>query len=237
MKAGPGGQLPLQIALREGATFDNFVPGGDRLALEAARQAASGAGERFLYLWGASGVGKSHLLQAACQAVSARGEGAFYLPLGEAGQWSPEMVEGLEGMALVAIDELDAVAGHEGWERALFHLYNRVRDGGGALLFGARVAPAGLGLGLADLASRLAWGLVIQLQGPDDAGKLEVLQQGARARGLELPEEVGNYLLRHHRRDLPGLLELLDRLDARSLAAQRRLTIPFVKETIESEHD
>jgi len=231
-------QLPLGIHLRESATFANFVATEDAVVVAALQQACQReAKERFIYLWGGRGNGKSHLLQAACHEVASReGGGSLYLPLAEAAQLAPQMLEGMEQMGVVAIDDVDAVAGDRDWEEALFHLYNRMRDLGRGALIVSSVSPlASSLLKLADLKSRLAWGLVFQLRGLDDRGKLSALQKGAQRRGLELSDEVGNYLLRHCRRDLSELFDLLERLDNVSLAMQRRLTIPFVKAVIDSE--
>ncbi len=232
-------QLALRMWLRESATFANYVAGtsvGSNAQLVATLQQACGGGaERFIYLWGGDGVGKSHLLQAACHAATAIGEGSVYLPLSEPGL-VPEMLEGLEQMAVVAVDNLDAIASQRDWETALFHLYNRIRDQGhGVLLVAANQPLAVQPLTLPDLHSRLAWGLVFQLQTLSDAEKLAALQQRAHQRGFELSEDVGRYLLRHYQRDMSALFELLELLDQRSLAQQRRLTIPFVKEVIGSE--
>lgn len=231
-------QLPLSIGLRESAHFANFVAGENRQLVEAveAMMRAARDQERCLYVWGGEGVGKSHLLQAACHAAAEAGQTAIYLPLSQADQFAPQMLEGMEQMAVVAIDDIDAIAGDRAWETAIFHLYNRMRDESeGALIVAATTPLASSPLQLADLRSRLAWGLVFQLQGLDDDGKLAALRRAARGRGLDLSDEVANYLLRHYRRDLAALMALLEKLDEVSLVAQRRLTIPFVKSVIESE--
>ncbi len=133
----------------------------------------------------------------------------------------------------MCVDDIDAVAGSGDWERALFALYERLRARGGLLLVAGRSAPAALGLKLPDLASRLAAGHVYALQPLSDADKSAVLRTRARSRGLEMSEEVASYLLARYPRDLHSLFALLDRLDTAALAAQRRLTIPFVR-SIES---
>jgi DnaA family protein len=230
-------QLALRMWLRESATFANYVAGdsvgSNAQVVTALQQACVGGAERFIYLWGGNGVGKSHLLQAACHAAT--DEGSVYLPLNEPGL-APEMLDGLEQMAVVAVDNLDAIAGQREWETALFHLYNRIRDQGhGVLLLAADQPLAALALTLPDLRSRLAWGLVFQLHTLSDEEKLAALQQRAHQRGFELSEEVGRYLLRHYQRDMTALFELLELLDQRTLALQRRLTIPFVKEVIGTE--
>ncbi len=225
----PHPQLPLRIGLRDSATFANFYPGANATAGHALQQGM----EPFIYLWGASGSGKSHLLQAACHGVTEAGGQAIYLPLDEAGI-TPPMLEGLEGMTLVCLDRLECVAGHGEWETALFHLYNRLRDSGHRLLVAGNAAPPALGLDLPDLVSRLGWGPVFQLQPLDDAGKAAALRLRAANRGMELSEEVANYLLQRAPRDMHALFTLLERLDEGSLAAQRKLTIPFVRQLLAS---
>ena len=221
-----GRQLPLGVQLSVHARFDNFHPGPNREAVAAVRRLAEGEGG-LVYLHGCPGSGRSHLLQAACALAGT----AVYLPLSVL---PPEgaVFEGLEDSPLVCVDDLETVAGNAAAEGALFALFNAVRDQGGGLLFAAADRPEALGLGLPDLVSRLNWGLVYGLKRLDDAERIAALRCHAEARGLELPEEVGRYLLRRCPRDLASLCDLLDTLDLASLAAQRRLTVPFVREVL-----
>ncbi len=223
-------QLPLGIGLRPGATFDGYVAGPNAEAVASLRAHERDA--RSVYLWGGRGTGKSHLLQAACHEVSSRGDSAVYLPLAQAADFTPEILEGLDALALICIDDIHAIAGATEWERGLFHLYNRARERGHALAIAGDRAPRALGLGLPDLATRLGWDLVFQLRPLDDAALGEALRLRAAALGLELPEEVAGWLLRRCERDAPALFALLERLDRASLSAQRRLTIPFVRELV-----
>lgn len=222
-------QLPLGIGLRDDASFDNFFPGANAEAVSAVQCSARGEGEKIIYLWGGLGAGKTHLLQAACHRAGAHGQAAAYVPLAQAGEFSPSMLEGLERLALVCIDDIQAIAAQPAWETALFHFYNRLRDSGAHCVIAASAAPGSLGLSLPDLVSRLAWCLVLHLAPLDDEELLAALQLRARNRGLEMPEDVAQFLLRRHNRDMPVLFALLERLDHASLAARRRLTIPFVK--------
>lgn len=224
--ARPEQQLALRIGLRDSATFANFYAGDNAAVLHVLQQ----ADEPFIYLWGTQGSGRSHLLQAACHAETGRGGAPAYLPLGELAPAGVGLLEGLEQMSLICLDDVQAIAGDAAWEEGLFHLYNRIREAGGRLLAAADASPLTLGINLADLRSRLGWGPVFQLQGLDDAGKLAALQLRARARGMALSDEVGSYLLRHSPRDMRALFDLLERLDRASLTAQRRLTIPFIRE-------
>jgi len=219
-------QLALRIGLRDVATFDNFESGGNGAAVHALRSAA----EPFIYLWGAPGTGRTHLLQAACHAAAAQGETPAYLPCAEID--SPEVLEGLEALTLVCLDDLHRVAGREAWESALFGFYNAARAVGTRLVVSADAGPQGLALRLPDLFSRLTWGPVFRLNPLSDEEKISALQRRAAARGLELTSEVGAFLLRRAPRDTHALFSLLDRLDDASLVAQRRLTIPFVREQL-----
>lgn len=222
--------------LRQGATFDSYVSAANQQLLDNIRRIVALSDEHFIFIWGAEGVGKTHLLQAACHVVTGNGQSSVYLPMQEAAQFAPEILEDLEQMSLVAIDDIDAVAGEQSWETALFNLYNRVRDSGtSSLIVSARQPLANLGLVLPDLLSRLSWGLVYQVQAMTDEEKLQALKQRADSRGFDLPDEVANYLLRHYQRQTAALFDLLERLDQRSLAEQRRLTIPFVKQVIETD--
>jgi DnaA family protein len=233
MAAGaPTPQLPLGISLAPGATFAAYFAGPNTLPLELLRTMARAEGEAQAFLAGDAALGKSHLLQACCRAAGEQGLRAAYLPLSGELRERPEAAEGLAQLDLVTIDELDAVAGDAAWERALFSLINDARGQRCRLAFAARRVPSGLGLVLPDLASRLAWGPVVRLEPLGEAHMRRALSERARTLGLDLPPQVAEYLLRHYPRDLAGQLDRLARLDRASLAAGRRLTVPFVKEVL-----
>lgn len=225
-------QLPLGISLAPGATFASYFAGPNTLAVSLLEAMSAGGGEQQIFLAGATGLGKTHLLQAACRARGGSGMAVAYLPMADHGRLGAEALEGLERLALVALDDVGAVAGDAEREQALFRLINAAWAAGTKLVFAARSVPGELGVELPDLASRLAWGPVLQLAALDDEAKQRALAERARHLGLELPPAVGEYLVRHHRRDLPGLLARLDELDRASLAAGRRLTIPFVRRVL-----
>ena len=276
-------QYPLAFATDVPPSFDNFVPGRNHEAVRAIRESAAGRGDRYLYLAGPAGTGKTHLLIAAARAAA-----GFYLDPGEPGI-GPGVTESLETSRLVCLDGVGAAAGHPDWEQALFRLFNALESAGTPLVVADRSPPGRLGLELPDLASRLAsgrwaspgwtnrssggcsfrahthvgrwrptwWpasggtcrtcsrsstasrgsrlasGPVLGLAGLDESELGRVLVSRAHARGFELPPEVAAYLVARERRDVPHLLALLDRLDRHSLAAQRPVTIPFVRSLIE----
>lgn len=226
-------QLTLNIRLREEATFAAYYPGPNEAASHALQIAADRAGAaKQIYVWGPSAVGKSHLLQAVCHRSSALERSSFYLPLTQFGAADARVLDDLGGIQAVCIDEVDAVAEHPCWEKALFNLINTVRDADHCLVLASRTNPATLALKLRDLQSRMTWGPVFHLRPLDDDGKVALLRVRAKASGLDLKDDVAYYLLRNYRRDVSSLLSALKRLDAASLAAQRRVTIPFLKSVL-----
>lgn len=226
-------QLTLGLSLRDEATFENFIPGENAEMVTELKNTANGQGERRIYLCGTRGFGCSHLLQACCHHAHQHQLSSVYVPLSQAASLTPDILLGLESLALVCIDDLHVVAGHREWEEAIFHLYNRVYDAGGSIVLAANDLPKGLALQLPDLASRLSWGMVYQLHALTDSEKLLVLTTRAKRRGMSLSDEVGKYILTHCPRHMSTLIAALDALDNASLAAQRRLTIPFVKEVLQ----
>lgn len=226
-------QMPLGLRLKEEATFDNYYTGSHAEMITALKNTARGQGESIIYLYGTRGQGLSHLLQAACHEASLQQRSCVYLPLGELIALSPDMLLGLESLSLICMDDVQVLADNKAWEEAVFHLFNRVRDAGGALILTGSALPKDLPLTLPDLISRFSWGVVYALHPLSDDEKLKVLMMRAHERGITLSEEVGKYLLSHCPRHMRTLLAALDALDKASLAAQRRLTIPFVKEVLQ----
>lgn len=222
----PMQQLALAVGLRAEAVFDSYVPGANREAYAALRSARPEP----LWLWGAHGTGKTHLLQAACAAA---GGTAAYFPLAASAGLPPEALGGFASRGLLCLDDVDRVAGEAGWERMLFQLFNEAVDWRTRLVFAAAAPPAALPWTLADWRSRASSCIVYQLREPDDAGRIEALRLRAAQRGLQLPPETADYLLRRMPRDLSSLLAVLDDLDQASLAAQRRLTVPFIRDALE----
>ncbi|MGA2654499.1 MAG: DnaA regulatory inactivator Hda [Gammaproteobacteria bacterium] len=224
-------QLALPLGLRDDATFNNFYEGVNTHCVNAVKMACLGKDHPFIYLWGQSGAGRSHLLQAACHLATQNNRSCVYLPLRTPGL-SVSIFHDLEHVNLVCIDDVEAIAKNKSWEEGLFHLYNRIRDNGQTLLIAGAHPPQRLGLELPDLVSRLAWGVVFQLHLLSDEDKFAALALRSKLRGLVLTEDVGQFLLRRCPRDMTQLFSILDTLDKASLQAQRKLTIPFVKSVL-----
>ncbi|MDH5300647.1 MAG: DnaA regulatory inactivator Hda [Gammaproteobacteria bacterium] len=228
-------QIPLTIQLRDHASLQNFVAGPNAEVLQRLQGCIDPSSrDGSIYVWGANGTGKTHLLQGTCQQAGSQDLPSVYLSLAQKHELAPEMLEGLEQMQVVCVDDLQHLRGDRDWQEALFHLYNRCLETGCQLVFAADRNIAELQLELADLSSRLAWGVVFQLKLLNDEQKLAALRLRAQLRGFDLPEKVGVYLLRRCPRDMHALFATLDALDKATLAAKRRLTLPFVREWLEA---
>lgn len=232
-KAGLTKQLTLSVSIKDGATFANYFSKRNAELLSELKRTAAGEGQKSIYFYGTGGLGCTHLSQACCHQANAEGFQSIYLPFATLLAYSPEVLEGLEKLPLVCVDDLQVIAGRPAWEEAFLHFYNRLMDAGGRLVITAKSAPKSLGLGLADLASRLTAGVVYQLQALSDEEKLEALIKRAELRGLLLSEEVARFILTHCPRHMTTLFAALEALDKESLATKRRPTIPFVKAMLE----
>jgi len=227
------GQLPLALRWPAHQRFEHFVAGPNGVAIDLLRSLARGAESAGLYLAGAGGSGRTHLLIATCAAASAEGRSAQYLSTATLHARRADAIRGLGGSDLLALDDIDAIAGERDAEHALFDLYNRCRAERTALLFAATAPAAQLGIGLPDLVSRLSACTQVTLRPLDEAARRELLRGRARDRGIELDDAVLDWLFARNKRDLATLLDLLDRVDRASLAAKRRVTVPFLRTLVD----
>jgi DnaA family protein len=220
-------QLVLDIARPPAPTLDNFVPGRNAELVVALYAAANGSSsEQFIYLWGAAGSGRSHLLRAAVVAARAAGRQSRMI---DADNHEFDAAEEPADDALFAVDDVHRLSAPA--QIALFNLHNRIKAGRGTLLASGDAAPAQLAL-RADVMTRLGAGLVYRVHALNEEEKVAALRRHAQARGFELSSEVVGYLLRHVQRDLPSLLALLDALDRYSLASRRAITLPLLRELL-----
>jgi DnaA family protein len=223
-------QLPLALRWPRRQRFEHFHAGANAAAVAALERAAADDDSPWLVLAGPHGSGRTHLLVAACQDAAARGRRVQYLPLAALRGPAATAIRGSVGAELLALDDVQAVAGDAAAEHALFDLYNQSRAAGATMLFAADATPAQLPLGLPDLRSRLGACTLLVLKPLDEAERRQVLRAHAAARGIELDDSVLDWLFARYARDLGALHALLDRLDSASLAARRRITVPFLRE-------
>lgn len=222
-------QMPLPLEPRRAGRLDEFIAGPNGAVVGAVQETATSA-DRSLFLSGAQGSGKSHLLNAACLHAREGGHTAFYLGLRGLAEADAASLQGLESMRLVCLDDLQVIAGQAVWEEALFHFINRLRAQGGSLIIASSERLRRLPLELPDLASRLAWGLRLSMQPLEDEDKQAVLQSHGRALGIDLPDEVTDYLLKRGPRDMATLVGLVTRLQQAVFREKRQVTVPLVRQ-------
>ena len=222
-------QLDLPLALDDYATFATFCSDGNEPAVSSLRRLTEAGEGPGCWLWGAAGTGKSHLLQAVCASLSQR---AAFLPLAELSVADPGILDDMEQLDVVCLDDVNAICGHDAWERSLFRFFNQAIDRGAAIVAAGSAVPSVLPFGLPDLASRFATLPPFRLRAIPDGALESAFISRARHRGIELPEETAHYLVLRERRDMANLYALLDRLEAEALAARRRLTVPFVRKIL-----
>jgi len=221
-------QLPLGVRLHDRAIWASFQTAGSQQAVQGVQHLAAAQAGSLGWLWGPSGSGKSHLLQAVCAQLP----GSGYFPMQHLLSFGPAVLEGIEALSCVCLDDVQVISGQLDWEAALFRLYVEVDARQGRLLLAADQPAVALSWVLADLRSRCAALPHWALQLLDEEQQRVALQTRARLRGLEMPEETAAYLQRHYPRDMNSLMGLLDTLDLASLAEQRRLTVPFIRSVL-----
>ncbi|WP_311555251.1 DnaA regulatory inactivator Hda [Stenotrophomonas maltophilia] len=225
-------QLPLALHYPRDQRLETFIGAPDG-ALAQLRAIAVGASHDWVYLEGAAGAAKPTHGGAMCSSAEQAGRLPTYVPLASAAGRVRAALDGLEARELVALDGLDEVAGNRDDEIALFDFHNRARAAGVTVLYTAQKAPEALGLVLPDLRSRLGQCVRVLLQPLDEEGRAAVLRERALRRGLAIDEASIEWLLSHTGRELGGLITLLDWLDRESLAAKRRITVPFLRQVLE----
>lgn len=222
-------QLALPLKLNDHAVFESFWPAGNDALVAFLSEQTRGSKGPGCWIWGSPATGKTHLLQAVCERLF---DAAIYVPLDEFLAVGPEVLDGLAGRDVVCLDNIDVTASHSEWELALFSLCNAINDAGGKLMVAASATPRQCGFELADLQSRLSRLPAFHVAPLGEADRAKALQLRARHRGIELPDETAKYLLSRSRRDMTSLYAALDRLDTEALKAQRKLTIPFVRDAL-----
>ncbi|MGE0113318.1 MAG: DnaA regulatory inactivator Hda [Steroidobacteraceae bacterium] len=227
-------QIPLPIRLRASSIFGNYHAGPNADVVTVLHDLRTVGPHPVLFLYGAAGLGKTHLLQALCARAGEQQQAATYLPVRELQDHGPELLAGAEHMSLVCLDDVATVLTRADWNRALFNLYRELEERGGKLVLADEQVPAASEFALHDLSSRIRAGMLLRLRPLSESDQIAALRLHAAQRGLELPEEVAMFMLRRLPRDMSTLCLFLDELDVASLTAQRRLTVPFVRQFLSS---
>jgi len=225
-------QMTLGVQLKERATFASFLTARNTELVAHLHHLAAVTPPGATWIAGPHTAGKSHLLQAVCAETPAE-KRAGYLPLETLLPFGPSALDGAENLEIACYDDVQVIAGLDDWERRLFSLWQSALERNATLLFTARESPAQIAFGLADLKSRLTSSAVFAVRELNDEEQVEALNLRAGLRGFELPVETARYLQHRFPRDMRTLCEVLDTLDDAAFAAQRRITVPFIREVID----
>lgn len=229
-------QLALAVQLPDDQTFDSFQVGENQASVDFLQEfialPINDNKPQSVYVFGASGVGKSHLMHACCVYAENLQQRVFYLSFKQMLGLSPEILEGLEFYELVCLDDVQCIAGLSAWQQAVFDLFNRVHEQGNKIILSANDSTKNLNITLPDLVSRLSWGYSEHIKLLNDNDKILALQYRAKKRGLFMHDDVAKYLITHQARDMNSLIDSLDNLDKASMREQRKLTIPFIKHVL-----
>jgi DnaA family protein len=218
-------QIPLAIGPQSQPSFENFLAGPNVAAMEHLRSLVLPTAP--VYLWGAAGSGKTHLLRALAARCQAAGQAVGWFDAADPGPWSLE-----PGWSLVVFDRCEALDA-DGQHRA-FALFENATAHGVQIAAAGRLPPVDLPL-RDDLRTRLAWGHVFALELLAEADTQAALRREADRRGIVLSDEVMNHLLTRFPRDLAHLMRVLDRVDEFALARGRAVTVPLLRQMLAEE--
>ncbi|NOQ64031.1 MAG: DnaA regulatory inactivator Hda [Methyloprofundus sp.] len=228
-------QIPIQFDLKVEQSFASFYTAKHEEVVRHLTRTANGTGEQQIFLWGDKGLGKTHLLQACCQHAQYLNRSVFYLEL-KAGKLPPSSVlDGIEDSDIVCIDNIEYCAGNCEWELALFNFYNLSRANNHQLVISAHGPANEIPLQLADLKTRMSWGLSLKLHELSDSEQIAAFTCKAKYLGFEISPQVGQFLNKHYASDLRALWGLLPKLEQSTLIAKRKLTLPFLKQILSEE--
>ena len=229
-------QLTLAVQLPDDETFDSFQYGDNKTCVVRLKsfieEETSIENSPCFYLFGTSGVGKSHLLHASCSYAQNIGKSNFCISFSQLTELSIEVLDGLEHFDLICLDDIQLIAGDDNWQKAVFDLYNRITEQGNKLIISANDSVNNLAITLPDLISRLAWGQTESVKQLSDHDKVLSLQYHALQRGMQLSDDVAKFLINRQARDMVSLIESLELLDQASIREQRKITIPFIKSVL-----
>jgi len=225
-------QIALPLSLDRQYSFENFISDRTDLIIASLKALIQGDGEAQIGLWGAAASGKTHLLNASADYARQKSVVLQIYDAKQLLQCDANEFEGFSRCEVLAIDNLDAIAGNAEWEACFYQVINRCRDGDYRFVFAMAHRPEDLETTLDDFRSRLQWGLMLQLPSSDDIEIRQILRKRAQLIGIELAEDVISYLMTHHARNLATQMAILRRLDGASLSQQRKVTIPLIKQAL-----
>jgi len=224
-------QIPLPVNISDNMIFESFIAGTNDQIFELLQTNE----QKFLWIAGDKGAGKTHLLQAKINQSNHDQFKFMYLPMRELSKFTPEILDDLDQMDLICIDDIDLVLGSKIWEEKLLDLYERIHNTKTIFIVSSKDTPQGGKFLIKDLLSRYSTALVLRLNILKEMDIVRAIQVHGKIRGFHLSDDVANFLLKRVRRDVCSLIEVIEVLDYESLAKKRKITIPFIKSILNLE--
>ena len=224
-------QLPLPVNISDYMIFESFFAGSNDHIYKLLQTNE----QKFLWIAGEKGTGKTHLLQAKINQINHNQSKLMYLPMRDLNQFSPEILDYMDQMDLICIDDIHLVLGSRIWEEKLLDLYERIQNTKTVFIVSSKDSPQGGNFLIQDLLSRYSTALVLRLNVLKNMDIVRAIQLHAKIRGFNLSDNAAKFLLTRVRRDVCSLVEIIEILDYESLAKKRKLTIPFIKSVLHIE--
>ncbi|KPD21970.1 chromosomal replication initiator protein DnaA [Idiomarina abyssalis] len=239
-------EVPFESNIHPEYTFDNFVEGkSNQLARAAAIQVAENPGGVYnpLFVYGGTGLGKTHLLHAVGNGIMAHKKDAkvFYI---RAERFVQDMVNSIRNSSTnefkryyrsvdaLLIDDIHFFANKKGSQEEFFHTFNALLEGNQQIIMTSDLYPKEID-GVEDrLKSRFGWGLTIAIEPPELETRVAILMRKADERGLHMPHEVAFFIAKRLRSNVRELEGALNRVVANVQLTGRPITIDFVREAL-----
>lgn len=231
-------QLVLPVLHAHDYCLDNFITGENASLIEHVRQLLSAQnenqqGQGIIFVHGAMGTGKTHLLLACHQRAETSQKSCQYIDMQELRIMPSAIIQDVGLVDVLCIDNIDAVSNDHEWQVQIFDQINRfIENNGRCLMIAAKASVHACEFSLPDLASRLMWGTTFFLHELSEQDKVTALTQHFKERGIGVQKDAILFLMKRTQRDMHKLMHLVERLDRLSLQSQRKLTIPFIKQSL-----
>jgi chromosomal replication initiator protein len=237
------GSVRGEIAFNPKNTFESFVVGENNNHAHAAAMAVSNApGKSYnpLFLYGGVGLGKTHLLHAIGQHIAGTKKGARVTYLSSE-KFTNEYIDAIQNNQLVRfrrkhrqadvllIDDVQFLAGKERIQEEFFHTFNALHDGHKQIVLTCDRPAAEIQNLEHRLVSRFEWGLVTEMQPPDVETRMAILRKKEKAMGVELPEDIVNFLANRIRTNIRRLEGALIRVASFAALTGKKLTLTVVE--------
>jgi len=247
-KTGPELSKP-SVQLHPDYTFENFVVGpSNRLAHASCVAVSQSLGNTYnpLFIYGNSGLGKTHLLHAVCSEAQQRSEGVV-IQLLSCEEFVNRFIRAIQEGNLagfqsqfrtvdaLVLDDVQFLREREQSQQEFFHTFNALYNNGKQIILSADSSPSEIPSLEARLISRFNWGLVVRIDQPSYETRIAIVQKKAQLRGLEISDEISQYIARHVQANIRELEGALTTIYALATTTSQPLTLELAGKALEGQ--